>query len=682
MKTRLLGLFCLLSSFVSHAVCPAGQVEVTIQIKTVDWANEGYWQLLPHSNACGTGTIASGGNNNVGCSGAGNQSSPPGGYQDNTTINAGPWCLTQGSSFDIFYADDYSDGGFTFTVFINGYPMHPDISMLGSPSRYTFVAEIPPALDIACAAIKTPSYVSFGNNYPKVWVKNLGTDTIHSFDLNYIIDNNPVQLSNISGVNIIPFDSMFVSATVPWNVTQANDYQIFMYANNPNGNTDMNPDNDSTQRSVTAGPGTPNLVDDYLTGTPVFTVIGDASDQIDKPADLDFHPVLTRYELWVILRGTTNSGGSTVKFTNAGQSNQSSLKQTDSNAGHFMDLPTGIAFSENENFATSPSVYDANHSGGSPFTGPTLWSSDSTIYCHTPPGGNGSHIDMLHQSPYSMGICAEEDNRFWVFDNNDNDIVMYDFKRDHGPGNSDHSDGIVRRYTGLGISGDPNHTIGSHLILDKNSGMLYIADTWNNRILKMDIHSGIFISNLTPYEAVAEYSSWNNVDWSVLASANLNHPSGIDLIENRLIVSEYATGDIIIYDISGASALELGRVQTGTPGIMGVKIGPDGKIWYVNFLTNEVVRVDGLSTGTNELAVSVASVYPNPASDKLNVLLTGKQSEALLTITDVKGAIVFEKTIGANEKNISLDVSAFDSGIYTMIIKNESNVVVRKFVKE
>ena len=34
-----------------------------------------------------------------------------------------------------------------------------------------------------------------------------------------------------------------------------------------------------------------------------------------------------------------------------------------------------------------------------------------------------------------MGIASEEENVFWVYDDYSNDIAMYDFAEDHGPGN-------------------------------------------------------------------------------------------------------------------------------------------------------------------------------------------------------------------------------------------------------
>jgi hypothetical protein len=667
----------------SNAQCPAGEVEVTVTVKTDGYGGEGYWELVPSGNACGTGTIFAGGNNNVGCNGAGAQASPPGGYPDDSTFTEGPWCLTQGSSFDIIFVDDWMDGGLTFTVNINGYPLYANMTGSGAPGTvFTFIAVPPPATDLGCRVIKTPSYVPNGNVYPKAWIVNLGMDTVHSFDYYFSVDNSPAQISNISGITLDPFDSTLVTAINPWVVSTTGDFQLRIGASGPNGNQDLNAANDTAQRTVASGPPVPNIIDDYLTSNTLKTVIGDASDDVDFPTDLDFHPVLTRYELWVTLRGTTFGGGSTVKFTDAGMPTQTSLKQTDGNAGHFMDLPSALAFSENENFATSPAVYDANHSGGAPFTGPTLWSSDSTIYCHTPPGGNGSHLDMLHQSPYAMGICSEEENIFWVFDDNDHDIVRYDFKKDHGPGQSDHSDGVARRFTGMNLAGDPNHTIGSHLVLDKESGLLYISDTHNNRILRMNINTGTFDMNLIPYESMAEYSSWSGMTWNIIADSALNNPSGIDLIEDRLIVSEYNTGDIIVYDVSGNSAMELGRISTGAQGIMGVKIGPDGKIWYVNSLTDEVVRLDQVPTNILGVTSLGMAFYPNPATETLNILFGNIHSSGTLTVYDSKGAVVLNNEIAQGDKKISIDISSLPPGVYSVYAKTTADVVTKKFVKQ
>ena len=77
--------------------------------------------------------------------------------------------------------------------------------------------------------------------------------------------------------------------------------------------------------------------------------------------------------------GRESSGGSTVTFFNAGAASMDWMWKRDPNAWHFMSLPSGIAMGDNGFFSTCPGVYDANHNGGDPFTGPTHWNADTSI---------------------------------------------------------------------------------------------------------------------------------------------------------------------------------------------------------------------------------------------------------------------------------------------------------------
>ena len=84
-----------------------------------------------------------------------------------------------------------------------------------------------------------------------------------------------------------------------------------------------------------------------------------------------------------------------------------------------------------------------------------------------------------------------------------------------------------------------------------------------------------------------------NAEWEVYISQDLVKPSGIDIYNDRLVVSDYGSGNIIIYDISISPPIELGRINTGNENnIMGIKIDSNQKIWYVNYHDNNVVRID------------------------------------------------------------------------------------------
>ena len=74
------------------------------------------------------------------------------------------------------------------------------------------------------------------------------------------------------------------------------------------------------------------------------------------------------------------------------------------------------------------------------------------------------------------------------------------------------------------------------------------------------------------------------------AATGFKRPCGIELNANRLFVSDYETGEIRCFDIN--TKQELGKINTGKKGIMGVTLGPDQKLYYVNALANEVLRID------------------------------------------------------------------------------------------
>jgi sugar lactone lactonase YvrE len=431
----------------------------------------------------------------------------------------------------------------------------------------------------------------------------------------------------------------------------------------------------------------PNIISSYTSVTNTFTydVIVNSSNQVNKPRDLDFHP---NGDLWIINTGTENSGGSTVKITNPGITGQSDLWQQDGNAWHFMSLPSSIAFSDNGNFATSTSVFSANHNDY-PYTGPTLWSSDPLIYAivgaNPTPAVNGSHLDMLHESPYSMGIASEKDNVFWVYDDYNSDIVRYDFASAHVPGGDIHADGRVRRFQDMGLSpvNDGNDWASStwvnleyvnHLELDDDKKWLYFVDGGNQRILRLDITTGTTAGtpDTSARDNLAEYQKMIGFVWEEVVITGLDQPAGIDIIDDRLVVTDHSNGDIIFYDVSNVPATEIGRVQTNEPGIMGVVVGPNGRIWYANAALNKVVKIEPSSiiadVEEDQLVLIGNRIYPNPVFNTLHFNSTAN----FVSISDLNGKLIL-----ANNNINTIDVSMFSKGVYFIDVDG----VKSKFIK-
>ncbi len=659
-------LFC--SPLALRAQCGAGEVEVTIEVTTDDYGYETYWQLVPGGSPCGTGTIFAGGNLTMSCSAGGYQLQNMTGYGNNATIVEGPWCLSLGSTYDIYSIDDWGDGQATFEVFVDGLSV-ATFNAPGATSVFTFAAQPPQSRDMGVTDLTTALYGTIGEPIAiRGTITSFGSDPVSSFDLKYSIDGGAPVSQQITGLNMVASDTYDFEHGTTWTPGATGQYTLSVWADNINGGADMNTVNDAAGSDHVINYGIPNIIDDILAlPAPVIFNVANSNQDLLVPRDLAFHPDLSRNELWVLNKDTEASGSSTVKFTNVGEDGQTYLMQEDPNNWHFMSLSTGIAFSDNGNFATSPGVFDANHNGGQPFTGISLWSSDPAIYAQNLFGPLGSHLDMLHVTPNAQGIAHESWNIFWAVDGYNQDVVMHDFKGDHGPGNDYHGNAVIRRYSNVTITRDPNDHIVSHCVLDKNTNWLYVVDHGAQRVLRLDISTGTAggAPAFGPFETYVEYTQMTGETWDEVATTGLVQPAGIAIIGNRLLVSDHSNGDIVVYDIADPNTPEIGRIVTNSPGIMGIEIGPDGAIWAVNATTHELLKIaHTVSIGIVEAGQASFEAYPVPANEvvRFKGLVAGPADRFM--VYDAVGRVVLDQDVNDVLRN-GLFVSGLADGHYT-----------------
>jgi hypothetical protein len=660
--------------------CIAGETELVITISTDQWGYECYWQITPAGNNCDDGTLAEGGNlAQVGCNGGGGQDATTAqGYPDFASIEADPFCLTIGETYTLHYVDDYGDGGADFVLNLFGFPIY-NFDGTGDGGAFDFVVQEPQAYDVMGQQVLSYSYVQQTNNVVRGKFFSYGSETITDLEFSYSVNGESAITGTVSGLNIAPFTAFELDHPVIWNEDADGEYELTIWISEINGNTDMNNSNDEAVGNIIVGPGIPNILDSYIGYIPETEEIAGSGQSIVNPRDLDFHPILNRNELWVVLKSTESSGGKTVQISNAGELGQDELLQQDGNAWHFMSLPTGIAFSRNENFATSPGVYDANHDGGQPFTGPALWSSHPDIYAQ-PSGGNGSHLDMLHESPYTMGITWETGNKFWVTCGDHDEVMSFDFREDHGPGNDDHADGIIYKYPIPDYSEDDTHEVPDHLILDHATGWLYVCQSELNRVFRINTATGTPGDDETFHEAVDVYKYMEDFVWEDYITTGLDRPTGIDIVEDRMIVSNYSTGDINLYDISGPTPVLLEIIPTGSNGIMGIKVGPDGLIWYVNSVTDKVMRITQQSVSIQEMPEEVHfNVTPNPANSFFSVSYsnTFHFDKLDIQVLDISGRIVKSETMGLSN-SMRIETTELPSGVYFLRVRDKEQTLQTK----
>jgi len=82
-------------------------------------------------------------------------------------------------------------------------------------------------------------------------------------------------------------------------------------------------------------------------------------------------------------------------------------------------------------------------------------------------------------------------------------------------------------------------------------------------------------------------------------------------------------------------------------------------------------------SGVNDFQIKSLSIYPNPANDKLSINI---EEKATLEIINVQGQIVDTKNL--TEKSNNLDLSNLVSGVYTLRIKTDRGIAIRKLIKQ
>jgi hypothetical protein len=270
---------------------------------------------------------------------------------------------------------------------------------------------------------------------------------------------------------------------------------------------------------------------------------------------------------------------------------QVAIKQ-DANAWHFMRRPTSISFGDNGTFATCGEARTDNDTDD-PFdyAGPVLWSSDPAIFGVKPePGQNGTHLDMLHESPFCMGIAHERDNVYWVFNGQRGALDRYDFNAPHVIGGEDHADGELYRHLDGSLLRVPE--IPSHLAFDKTRNLLYVADTGKARVLQVEASSGTPDGEVPTLDAIATHVRMAGTAYTEFGPARLlSLPSGLALKADRVFVGDNATGSIHVLDPTG-SPLE--RIDTTLPpgALSGIAVGPDDQLYVGDLTATRVYRLD------------------------------------------------------------------------------------------
>jgi len=331
----------------------------------------------------------------------------------------------------------------------------------------------------------------------------------------------------------------------------------------------------------------------------------DNGDTVLQPTGMAWHG-LARAELWVTLRDEPSDilcteatvpcpwlEGHVAILTDADGADPAVAVKIDGNSWHFMRRPTGIAWGAGELFATCGEARTGNFEDEEiPYNGPTLWDADPAIFAAVPkPGMNGTHVDMLHSSPFCMGIAHETANVYWVFNGDAGSLDRYDFHEPHEPGGENHADGELWRYLDGELLRVPE--VPGHLVYDPGSSTLYAADPGHSRVIALDTKSGSADGDVISYDNLGTHLRMSGARFrDAITPGTVELPSGIAVVGGVLFVADRASGLIGAYELSTRRLIKSLDTGLGPDALTALSYGPDQKLYFTDAVGGRVVRIE------------------------------------------------------------------------------------------
>jgi trimeric autotransporter adhesin len=251
---------------------------------------------------------------------------------------------------------------------------------------------------------------------------------------------------------------------------------------------------------------------------------------------------------------------------------------------------------------------------------------------------------------------------------------------------------------GGGYSGDNGPATNAELYQPQgvaldNKGNLYIADTWNDRIRKVDLTTNIITT-------VAGNGTWGyNGDGGPATDAELGIPTSIkvdaygdlfiaDFYNN--VIREVSVWDSTINTVAGTSFQGYGG-DGGPAGQAYLDLGhgltfdPSWNLYIADYGNNRIRKVNTPLSVKNIVAQSSIAVYPNPASDEIFIHVNGFNGDnATLDLIDMTGRTLIHKELNNifSPVPLMLNVSALPAGAYIVNLKSANQHATTKIVKE
>ncbi|OFX28023.1 MAG: hypothetical protein A2033_14620 [Bacteroidetes bacterium GWA2_31_9] len=241
--------------------------------------------------------------------------------------------------------------------------------------------------------------------------------------------------------------------------------------------------------------------------------------------------------------------------------------------------------------------------------------------------------------------------------------------------NSDTINVSINSLPAVNLGNDTSICEGTNLTLDAGSGFSYL---WSNSSTLQTL----IVNSPDVYQV------------TITDNNNCSANNQISIMFDSLPVADFSyvvnNGEVVFTNLSVLSDTYDWNFGNGTNSsqINPSVIYTSSNLYLVSLTASNSCGWDSIEkninviiSGINDFSSSNIKVYPNPASNKLNIDFNENFKLRSLVISDITGKVVLKKTYNDNYDLLELDLSGIKSGVYVVELNKEiENIVFRLII--
>ena len=194
---------------------------------------------------------------------------------------------------------------------------------------------------------------------------------------------------------------------------------------------------------------------------------------------------------------------------------------------------------------------------------------------------------------------------------------------------------------------------------------------------------GLFLFFISTCELISQTQT-HNLDWYAGIGSNVD----LTIEENDTVKWTWTSPNHSVENNPAGTS-----VETFDSGILGPNgstfshtftvLGSNDYYCVVHGATNMSGTITVVAEGTlstKDLSIEDFSIFPNPASYKVNLNFSNKFKEGIVKVYNIIGKEVLNKTITSFEPEV--DISRWNPGVYIINIEVEGKSQTKRFIKQ